>query len=196
MPFLTNDDIEKRRADGVKMTHLNQGWNLPPNILLKAATIINEMNPKTKAEKRDKHILQLAFIEDMNASQIARLNDPLIVGAGNRSRDKPLSPASILEICYKYLPEAKQRKYKGAADKTKRQRNELYRERLKGGEARPKVCSTCGNPDNIELHHIIPIAAGGTNDYYNLIYMCHGCHMKLHHTIYNSVQWKRETKEK
>ncbi len=187
--YLTNEDIEQRKAAGVKMNKLNCGWNLSPDLVLKVASIIENMETKTETDKRDKRILQLAFIEDMNASQIARLDDPLIIGTGNRSRGKPLSNKSILDICYKYLPEAKNRKYKGRTNTVKERRIALYKNRQQKKDNRPKACSTCGSRDNIELHHIIPLAAGGTNDYYNLINLCHDCHMKLHHTIYDSLSW-------
>lgn len=192
MPFLTNEDIERHKAAGIKMCKLNSGWNLPPKVLVKASNIIAAMNPQTKAEERDKRILQLAFLEDMNASQIARLNDPLIVGVGNRSKGKPLAPTSILNVCYKYVPEARNRKYKNKAPE---KRLEISRGLQRRTIKRPKSCSTCGSRREIELHHIIPLAAGGTNDYFNLISLCHDCHMKLHHSLYNRLQWKNEEKE-
>ena len=188
MPFYTNEEVEKRKANGEKMYKLNCGWNLSPHMIVKISDFLNNWTPKTETEKRDKHILKLAFIEDMNASQIARLNDPLIVGVGNRSRGKPLSPSSILAICYKYFPETKQRKYKGKNDKARQQRIELYKLKQDGEINKPKVCATCGDTENVELHHIVPIALGGNNDYFNLIYMCHDCHMKLHHIIYDKLE--------
>ena len=93
MPFLTNADIEQRKAAGIKMNKLNCGWNLPPEITAIIAERLSKFEPKTKAEE-------------------------------------------------------------------------------------------------IELHHIIPLAFGGTDDYFNLIYLCHDCHMKLHHTIYDNLQFK------
>ena len=196
MPFLTNDDIKKRKAAGIRMNKLNCGWNLPSNELAKITIFINEWEPQTEVEKRDKHILELAFIQDMNASQIRRLEDPLIIGMGNRSRGKLLSQSSIIAICYKYLPEAKRRKYKGRATREQALRTELFREQQKEKITRPKICCTCGEKKNIELHHIIPLIAGGTNDYYNLIYLCHNCHMKLHHKIYDALQWKNSNCDK
>jgi len=44
-----------------------------------------------------------------------------------------------------------------------------------GGE-----CAICGNPENLEIHHIIPRASGGTNDIANLIPLCHECHCSIH----------------
>lgn len=192
MPILTNEDIEARRATGVKMNRLNCGWRIPNKDLQRIFSFIENWNPETDVEKRDKKILEYAFIENMNAQQISRLNDPDLVGMGNRSRGKPLSPSSILSICYKYAPEAKNRAHDTRPDK--RQRDELFRTRKKSPLPRQKFCATCGEDRNIELHHIIPISAGGSNNYFNLIYLCHDCHVKLHHAIYTRVQFLKEIK--
>lgn len=190
MPFLTNADIEQRKAAGIKMNKLNCGWNLPPEITAIIAERISKFEPKTKAEERNKHILELAFIKDMNATQIARLNDPLIVGMGNRSNGKPLSPSSIWHICVRFCPEVADYRKKTHAGKAQQRRNVLYKKRQKGEICRPHICAACGCKEEIELHHIIPLAFGGTDDYFNLIYLCHDCHMKLHHKIYDNLQFK------
>ena len=188
MPFLTNEDIEERTAAGKQMKKLNCGWNLTPEQTARITLCLKEWQPENEVEKRDKKICYLAFVKNMNAAQIRRLNDPLIVGLGNRSRGKQLSPSSILAICYKYFPETKQRTYKGKDSPAKKQRNELFCQVQKGELRKPKICATCGATEKIELHHIIPVKAGGTNDYFNLVYMCHDCHMKLHHTIYDYLK--------
>lgn len=190
MGFLTEQDIAEYKAQGKRMNRLNCGWNLKSAELAEITRFIDAWEPKTETEKRDKHILELAFIQDMNACQIARLNDPLIVGMGNRSRGRPLSPRSIWGICIKYAPTA----YKRNKELKKRpdgsQRNSLYMKRQHGQIKRQKSCATCGSRKDIELHHIIPIAAGGTNEYFNLVSLCHDCHMKLHHAIYDAINWK------
>ena len=45
---------------------------------------------------------------------------------------------------------------------------------------KPRICGCCSSKENLELHHIIPIHLGGNDEYYNLIYLCHDCHMKMH----------------
>ena len=186
MGFITTEEIERRKKAGIKMNKLNCGWNISTEDTAKIAAFIKSWKPKTETEKRDRHILELAFIHDMNASQIARLNDPLIIGMGNRSRGKPLSPSSILAICHKYAPNTKKKRQRRCT--TSEERNRLFRGMQQQGTNRPKCCATCGGTDDIELHHIIPLAAGGTNDYYNLVYLCHNCHMKLHHNIYDQLK--------
>lgn len=37
-------------------------------------------------------------------------------------------------------------------------------------------CYMCGATDSLELHHIIPVLAGGTNDAWNLMTLCSACH--------------------
>lgn len=184
--ILTNEEIEKRRAAGIHMNRLNCGRDILPEDLAAISKKLDAWHPKTETEIRDKHICYLAFIKDMNGCQIARLNDPLIVGAGNRSKGKPLSGKSINKICNRYFPNLRQKKR--APNRTQKVRNTLYNARQQGNEIhKPKVCATCGAKGNIELHHIIPLALGGTNDYYNLIYLCHDCHMKLHHQLYDRL---------
>lgn len=188
MPFRTSKEIEQRKAEGVKMKRLNCGWNIDPASLTEIIRFIDAWEPATETEKRDKHILDLAFIQNMNASQIARLNDPLIVGMGNRNRGAPLTPEWIIKICHKYAPQTAKRTTERREDK--RQRDSLYKSRQRGDIVRQEACATCGSRDNIELHHIIPVKAGGTNDYFNLISLCHDCHMRLHHNIYDAINWK------
>ena len=41
-------------------------------------------------------------------------------------------------------------------------------------------CMNCGSMENIEIHHIIPLAFGGTNKIDNLIPLCCDCHVAMH----------------
>ena len=44
-------------------------------------------------------------------------------------------------------------------------------------------CYKCGATENLHLHHIIPVMAGGTNEEYNLMTLCSSCHKKVeYHT--------------
>ena len=58
---------------------------------------------------------------------------------------------------------------------TKRKVSEFWKNR----------CAVCGNNDFLEFHHIIPVAAGGTDDYDNLILLCACCHAKVHNRTFN-----------
>lgn len=41
-------------------------------------------------------------------------------------------------------------------------------------------CTQCGSGKSLEVHHIVPIHAGGTNELGNLTTLCHRCHASLH----------------
>ena len=43
-----------------------------------------------------------------------------------------------------------------------------------------KFCPYCGSKENLEIHHIMEITKGGTNDLFNLIVVCQICHAKIH----------------
>jgi len=45
---------------------------------------------------------------------------------------------------------------------------------------KPKMCEKCSSNINVHLHHKIPLKAGGTNDYENLIPLCEECHGEFH----------------
>ena len=40
-------------------------------------------------------------------------------------------------------------------------------------------CELCGDKRNLEVHHIIPVVCGGSDDLNNLIVVCGVCHSKL-----------------
>ena len=44
-----------------------------------------------------------------------------------------------------------------------------------------EVCYNCGSSEGIELHHIVPLRCGGTNNISNIAVLCHRCHMAVHH---------------
>jgi len=39
-------------------------------------------------------------------------------------------------------------------------------------------CEMCGAGDGLELHHIVPVMAGGTHDQFNVRLLCRTCHGK------------------
>jgi len=42
------------------------------------------------------------------------------------------------------------------------------------------VCVNCGEKDNIEYHHIVPLHLGGTNRMSNIVPLCNRCHKAAH----------------
>ena len=70
------------------------------------------------------------------------------------------------------------------------QDNKLYKElrnewassltRIMAERTLGKVCFNCGSSECIELHHIVPLEFGGTNNISNIAVLCHKCHMAIH----------------
>lgn len=52
--------------------------------------------------------------------------------------------------------------------------------RLHYFKVNPEECQMCHATDDVEIHHIIPLAEGGTNDFENLMALCHKCHRQVH----------------
>ena len=46
------------------------------------------------------------------------------------------------------------------------------------------ICVNCESTDNIEYHHIVPLANGGTNRITNIVPLCGECHSKVHNKPY------------
>ena len=42
------------------------------------------------------------------------------------------------------------------------------------------VCNVCYSEGPTEVHHIVPISAGGPNTYNNMVELCLSCHSKAH----------------
>ncbi len=61
-----------------------------------------------------------------------------------------------------------------------------------------KKCAICGKDELVQVHHIVPAASGGTDDYRNLITLCYRDHeavhknMKHYSTILSEVANRRE----
>lgn len=55
--------------------------------------------------------------------------------------------------------------------------------RVLGKEAKAKIgltCAHCGATTNLEYHHIIPVACGGSNELSNYVCLCSFCHKEYH----------------
>ena len=55
-------------------------------------------------------------------------------------------------------------------------------------------CPVCGdrrfNSEEIETHHIVPVAEGGTDDTENLMHLHRACHQQVHSKTQNCFGWK------
>lgn len=52
-------------------------------------------------------------------------------------------------------------------------------------------CTQCGSTTDLEIHHITPVAAGGTNAPDNLTTLCHDCHAAIH-----AAEWRELAEER
>lgn len=41
-------------------------------------------------------------------------------------------------------------------------------------------CGNCGSTDLLDVHHIVPLSAGGSSELGNLKTLCRSCHSKIH----------------
>ena len=143
---------------------------------------IDTFVPETPKQERDLAILKYAYIDDMTGLAIERLNDERLVSYGNKSFGQPLHAYSIIRIISSYGLEHEKRK-DCTKKKNYQRRKDLTNERQKGHINKPLICGCCGSTNKLELHHIIPMANGGTDDYFNLLYLCHDCHKKVHRNM-------------
>lgn len=44
-------------------------------------------------------------------------------------------------------------------------------------------CSECGSKEDLDIHHIVDLSKGGTNEASNLKVVCKTCHDKIHGTV-------------
>ncbi len=56
------------------------------------------------------------------------------------------------------------------------------------------VCERCGGADQLQVHHIVPVAQGGLHVPSNVLVLCMGCHRGEHPTtVVRSPEFPRET---
>lgn len=59
-------------------------------------------------------------------------------------------------------------------------RKEFDKNRYKLKSQLPSECGNCGSAESTDIHHIVPIARGGTNRISNLVTLCRPCHDAAH----------------
>ena len=142
----------------------------------------NEQN-KNSVKKSDKYICErdIKILEELivNMKSTAEL---AYLGRNNESyswlksnQNKPISVRRIQQILTTYYPEfhiqkthKQERPERLIRTEQKRIKAHLIKER--------GFCGWCGSTEHLDLHHMIPIFLGGTNDDCNLIFMCEKCH--------------------
>lgn len=69
---------------------------------------------------------------------------------------------------------------KSIYDAVKKQFHGLsWQTRRKRHRQKEPECQLCGTDENLDVHHIVPILSGGTNDEWNLMTLCVGCHNRV-----------------
>lgn len=159
-----------------------KGRNISNKNLKEIYDYIENFNPKNAQEERDLIILKYAYLDDLSAESIYKLNDPRLIGYSNNNYGKRMTSKSIRYIIRSYGLEHESR-IDYSDRKNRKRRNDLNNAIQKNGINKPKICGCCGSKSNLELHHIIPIYLGGEDKYYNLIYLCNDCHIKIHRML-------------
>ena len=44
----------------------------------------------------------------------------------------------------------------------------------------PERCANCGDVEDLQIHHVVPLALGGSNFLSNMVVLCVRCHGKAH----------------
>lgn len=159
-----------------------KGRNISNENLREIFEFIDNFKPKNEVEERDLAILKYAYEQDMSAESIYKLNDPRMIGYSNNNYGKRMTPKSIRYIIKSYNLERESR-IDFSKRKSYKRRNEYANYSQKEEINKPKICGCCGSKKDLNLHHIIPIYMGGKDEYYNLIYLCHECHRKMHNML-------------
>ena len=81
---------------------MSRGRNISAESLFKIHEYIKQMPVSSDVERRNKAILEYAFIKNMSALSISQIKDPIIVSFGNRNAGKPLSCVQISRIIISY----------------------------------------------------------------------------------------------
>ena len=86
---------------------------------------------------------------------------------------KILSTRQIHNILNDYFPEFHLKTTNKKNNKEQALRTEQQHVKREVNEG---ICYRCGATKNLEIHHMIPLAIGGTNDKGNVIILCKNCH--------------------
>jgi 5-methylcytosine-specific restriction endonuclease McrA len=128
-----------------------------------------------KISERDFRILEEIIINGKTTAQLAYLGRTDSAYSWLRSNQgTPMSTRRVQQIFHDVYPEFHiQKTHKQNTFKAKIRSEQL---KIIADIDIIKQCGRCGTKENLELHHLFPIALGGTNDKRNFVYLCHDCH--------------------
>ena len=129
--------------------------------------------------ERDSKILTEIIINQKSTAELAylaRTNDEYSWLKSNQG--KPISVRRIQQILTDYFPEFHiQTTHKQNNPRMKARHEQLRLRKMMITEN--SCCAICSSKENLELHHMIPLAIGGDNDDRNLIILCKCCHKQV-----------------
>ena len=146
--------------------------HFPTSRLYEIYRMIENFEPQNDTEVRDKEILKRVFIDGRTTKDIVEQQDLF------SKRNKPISQRRIQQIILQYVPD-----YRDCRKKEQHFSDDYYKMRTEQAKIRKQTyipsktkCAICGCKEKVELHHMIPLLIGGTNDKRNSIYLCKICH--------------------
>lgn len=122
---------------------------------------------RNMSEGLEKEALALTFIKGMSSGEAARYAREHNILLGKQG--KPICARRIQQIMKEHFPQWRQYTPKGKIKGRK-----VHVSMTKG--INKTLCARCGSSEDIELHHMIPLALGGTTEEPNLICLCRKCH--------------------
>jgi len=143
---------------------------------------IHEIKPTNDTEIRNKEILELYFIDGYGAREIAEMN------LFKSRSDGTLGKRMIQLIVKEYFPDVFAKRDK-PMNKEKRQNIAAKNIQKTRERFNPQMCCECGSFLDVDMHHMLPVDLGGTDDIENLMPLCEECHHRK--TLYY-VKHKKE----
>lgn len=144
---------------------------------------LEDLYTNEEISERDYKILYEIVVERRSTAELAYLGRTNQNFAWLRSNQgKPMSTRRIQQILTEHFPEfhiqtthKRQRK----DQKIRTEQNNIKKVMI----TEDSFCAKCGCKENLELHHMFPVALGGDNNNLNLITLCNKCHQQI--SIYN-----------
>lgn len=141
--------------------------------------IIDEIESMTGGAH--KSILELIFIHELSTAEaVTYCAEHGIL----KCDGTPYSRRMINYIITKYIPDYSTKARPHNPQSKKRANHEAVRDKKT-----KTFCAFCGCRENLELHHMIPIFLGGTEENANLIWLCTNCHKDV--TAYQRSHFKQ-----
>ena len=116
-------------------------------------------------------VLECIFIHEMNSTETAECSG--------------VSKRRVQQIAVEFVPEYALKARPAGKHSKKRADHARIRD-----HAEKKPCAFCGRTEQLELHHMIPLFLGGTDDAANLVWLCEPCHAVV--TSYQREHFKNE----